>query len=88
MYRYLQFVDFLDSVGLSPSKKALVTNWFFNFQRDQLQEQHSAPDESAMERYLNEILKMFKEHPDLPDDTYKNYIRLAFEKIYKNCKSS
>ena len=92
MDKILQFTNYLKNVGIPDSKLDKITNWFIQYQRDmQVQQQSGSENETSsdlIEQYCEQIVVMFKNYPELTIDTYKNYLKLVFEKLLNLSKEA
>ena len=82
----MQFDSFVLSLGIAPEKRKRLLDWFLNYQREQLVPVALKSSEVVLNQYLDQVLDMFKNHKNLPDDVYKDYLKLVFEKCYLEIK--
>lgn len=81
--RVAQFDSFVRRTGVSEKQRNSLVAWFQNFVRE-ITLQQSLPDSNDMLNvYCGQIIDMFKKHPGLSDEVYRDYIKLSFENCYK-----
>lgn len=84
--RVAQFDGFVRRTGVSEKQRNLLVSWFQNFVREITVQQSVVRSEDMLNVYCGQIIDMFKKHPGLSDDVYRDYIKLAFENCFKKSK--
>lgn len=74
------FETFLKSLNILPKNREAITQFYIQSIRE---EELITKDPGSLEAYLDQIVEMFKNHPDLDSKTYKDYIKMVFTKMVK-----
>lgn len=85
--RVAQFDSFVRRTGVSEKQRNSLVAWFQNFVREITLQQSLPEPNDMLNVYCGQIIDMFKKHPGLNDDVYRDYIKLAFENCYKESKA-
>lgn len=81
--RVAQFDSFVRRTGVSEKQRNSLVAWFQNFVREITLQQLLPDSNDMLNVYCGQIIDMFKKHPGLSDEVYRDYIKLAFENCYK-----
>lgn len=83
MLEISQFSSYLKTIGVSQNKIDKIMDYLVNWERNLLFNLNNSIklDENLINAYTNQIVNMFKEHPDIDENIYKNYIKFILEKL-------
>lgn len=83
MLEIQQFSAYLRRIGISEAKIAKIVDFLVNWERNLLYNLNNniKLDENTINTYITQIIQMFKEHPDMDENVYRNYIKFILEKL-------